>query len=401
MDPFTRTGHATSSEPTVSSAGMVESAAAAPNTTWSQHWSSFIQTYAHAPVLYGTRRLARSSALHPKRTIVSIVLLSFALVTIGLFTNFSVDVDTDEMWTPIQSDPVKHARYISETFAAPPRYFILFFHSYGDTILTVDKFRNMFQAVDTVRAHPDYAENCLEFGDALDRYGERTCDIYGVTKFWWNNVTEFERAVAKDSPEIIHTTTAKRAFLDNVPVLHEEIFGFLKSNFTYVESAQSTSIVIYLPDTDRIRAAEPEMVQSVLDLNEQWGDDDNFRVEVLAYDSIPNELIRGVNKDIPLIPIVFVAMSLFTSFVFSRRHKVYSRGILGAGAVVAIMLSLASGFGLLFIIGTPFSTFHYLLMMIRKDLDSHMVYCVKLPLRSSCPFSFCKLLGAYVESRIY
>jgi uncharacterized BrkB/YihY/UPF0761 family membrane protein len=54
---------------------------------------------------------------------------------------------------------------------------------------------------------------------------------------------------------------------------------------------------------------------------------------------------------IPLVPIVFVIMGIFTSLVFWKKDKVQSRSLLGFGAVMTVLLSIMSGYGLQFLIG--------------------------------------------------
>ena len=56
-----------------------------------------------------------------------------------------------------------------------------------------------------------------------------------------------------------------------------------------------------------------------------------------------------------LIPLVFLLMSLLCILFFSRRDSVLSRGWVGFAAVVTVLLSIMAGFGLLFLIGVPFT----------------------------------------------
>jgi uncharacterized BrkB/YihY/UPF0761 family membrane protein len=60
---------------------------------------------------------------------------------------------------------------------------------------------------------------------------------------------------------------------------------------------------------------------------------------------------RAIVDDIPLVFIVFVVMGIFTSLVFWKKDKVQSRSLLGFGAVVTVLLSIMSGYGLQFVIG--------------------------------------------------
>lgn len=64
-----------------------------------------------------------------------------------------------------------------------------------------------------------------------------------------------------------------------------------------------------------------------------------------------NRFSRAIVNDIPLVPIVFVVMGIFTSLVFWKKDKVQSRSLLGFGAVVTVLLSIMSGYGLQFVIG--------------------------------------------------
>jgi hypothetical protein len=57
---------------------------------------------------------------------------------------------------------------------------------------------------------------------------------------------------------------------------------------------------------------------------------------------------RALVDDIPLVPIVFVMMTLFTSLVFWKQDKVQSRSLLGLSAVLSVFLSIMVGFGLVF-----------------------------------------------------
>jgi hypothetical protein len=68
----------------------------------------------------------------------------------------------------------------------------------------------------------------------------------------------------------------------------------------------------------------------------------------LAHDRFERALVN----DIPLVPIVFIVMAIFTSLIFWKKDKVQSRSLLGFCAVVTVLLSIMSGYGLLFLIGT-------------------------------------------------
>ena len=70
------------------------------------------------------------------------------------------------------------------------------------------------------------------------------------------------------------------------------------------------------------------------------------------------------SADLPLIPLVFVLMSLLCIFLFAKRDKVLSRSWLGFGAVVTVLLSIVASFGFLFLLGVPFTSLTPLLPFI-------------------------------------
>jgi hypothetical protein len=61
---------------------------------------------------------------------------------------------------------------------------------------------------------------------------------------------------------------------------------------------------------------------------------------------------RAIVNDVPLVPIVFVVMSVFTNATFWEKDKVRSRSLMGFGAVLAVIVSILSGYGVLFLSGT-------------------------------------------------
>ena len=66
--------------------------------------------------------------------------------------------------------------------------------------------------------------------------------------------------------------------------------------------------------------------------------------------------MRSIAKDIPLVPIVFIIMSAFCVIVFSKKNRLYSRSMLGLAGVIAVLMSLFAGYGLMFVCGVPFTS---------------------------------------------
>jgi Niemann-Pick C1 protein len=78
---------------------------------------------------------------------------------------------------------------------------------------------------------------------------------------------------------------------------------------------------------------------------------------MLATRSFEDEFVRGVYKDLVLLPLVGFFMKVFTCFVFSKHgDPLNSRVLLGMGANITVTISIMTGYGLLFIIGVPFTS---------------------------------------------
>jgi len=76
-----------------------------------------------------------------------------------------------------------------------------------------------------------------------------------------------------------------------------------------------------------------------------------------ASSSYSEEFLRSIVDDLYLIPVAALIVTGFTIvFAFGKCDKVHSRGLLGAGAVVAIVASIMTSFGILFAVGIPFTT---------------------------------------------
>ena len=49
-------------------------------------------------------------------------------------------------------------------------------------------------------------------------------------------------------------------------------------------------------------------------------------------------MTRAIVNDVPLVPLVFIIMSVFCVVVFFKRDRLYSRSMLGFCGVLAVLL---------------------------------------------------------------
>jgi hypothetical protein len=245
----------------------------------------------HQPILRALLYITSIAASNPKRTIVSVIALSCLLLLVGLLTNFEVDADDDNVWTPTDSRPVSHESWINDESGFPEdtRYFHMMFHSEGGNVLSQGNVKRVFQAFDTVRGLEDYGAIC-NASIYLDEFGDPACPIEGVTSFWNNSAAIFDLEVQSNDEAILAMSAEK--YPDGEPVAEKNIMGFPERyvNGT-LQSAQSYILRIELPDNDDSEKFEKKALDAIIDLDDAWQAESNtnFRVEVSAYRSFEDE----------------------------------------------------------------------------------------------------------------
>ena len=332
--------------------------------TFSQRWTKFIKAVTF-PILEGIQKLTRASALNPKITISTVVLISVGVLVIGLFTGFELVTDEGLLWTPTGSYPSVHSKWIDEKSGFPieSRDMVFVFHAGGaNDILTKENGMKIFQVIDAITTLPDYDAVC-----ARDASG--TCPKSGVTKFWNHSSSIFETSVASDQ-DYIEQISILTYPDDGTPVSVDDIFGNAQRDPSsgLLTSAQSYVLTIQFPedadgDTVSSEEFESKALDVVFDFQEQWKNE-AFKVETFAERSFSDEFERAIVSDIPLVPIVFVLMGIFTCIIFFKRDKVQSRSLLGFMSVVSIFLSIMAGYGLMFVCGISFTSMTQILPFV-------------------------------------
>jgi hypothetical protein len=245
----------------------------------------------HQPILKALLYITSIAASNPKRTIVAVTTLSVLLLVVGLLTNFEVDADDDNVWTPTDSRPVKHENWIDNESGFPEdgRYFHMMFHSEGGNVLSQGDVKRVFQAFDTVRGLEDYDAIC-NASIYLDEFGDPACLVEGVTSFWNNSEAIFDSEVQSDSEAILAMSAEN--YPDGEPVAEKDIMGFPERyvNGT-LKSAQSFILRIEFPDNDNSEKFEKKALNAIIDLDDAWQAESNtnLRVEVSADRSFEDE----------------------------------------------------------------------------------------------------------------
>ena len=316
--------------------------------------------------------ITNHAARNPYSYVIGISLLSFGLLGTGFATNFDMTVVADESYTGKNSIIREQKEWVDHIsgFPSPPLSIRMMIHAQGASVLTQEGVRHAFQVVQDVHTTPEYDAVC---SDELSQkhYNKRhrayvggyssTCNIRGVTMLWNNSQTVMEGEVLSDAD--VQLAVAAKKFPDGSDMDSREIMSRPTHRNGVIVGAESLLMEFMIP-SDHTKSADLEtaVLERLLQLREDWSDHSSqFDLEIFTYSSLEKETTRAVMKDLPLIAVVFVIMALFTCAVFSSKtgstgdgksnYSSSSHMLLGLGAVVCIVLSLATSYGILYIIG--------------------------------------------------
>lgn len=322
-------------------------------------WTRFTDRFIHQHVPEVVTAIALLAIRRPRWTLCSIAFLSLALVVVGYNTNYKLDVDQFKAFAPFGVRPREHQDWIEEESGFPPNdiIFIQLVHANGDNVVGKEGVRRAFEAHEVMRQVEGYDELCAQ---ATYQYnGTVTCQVSSVLRFWNYSQAVFDQTVSSDQ-DVINAVFSE-TYPDGTPVDLGAILGnheaLVTDDGTIVVTAQSLPTAFLLPDvgSDVYTFESAALDATLLHRSKEREDEveQPFRLEVTSQGSYALEFTRAIEKDMPLVPLVFVIMTAFTCTIFFRRHAVESRCLLGLGAVTTILCSILSGYGLMFICGVP------------------------------------------------
>jgi Niemann-Pick C1 protein len=337
----------------------------------------------HKPLRFALVETSAFAAKHPIVTISAISALAIVLGVVGLLTNFRVEHRANKLWTPQGSLPDQHGQWIDSVFPTgfdPRQYFLTtLLHADGGNVVSFEAMRQQFAVIERIRSVVGYTEFCREYGKpicgedepALDFacrwYGipndsdNRDCQIFGVTSFWFQNYTLYHSMVFSDT-DIQRTLSIKSLPGRLADFDISNIVGYPQfDNNGTLTGGKSFLTGIELPRTDfrRSELLERSVTEALKKLQVEINSNSSnpFRLEILATRSFEDEIARGVSKDMMLLPVVGLFLTAFTCLVFYKHGDwLHSRVLLGIGATGTVVISIMTGYGLLFVLGVPFTS---------------------------------------------
>lgn len=343
------------------------------------YWTSATQALHH---ILGTAVTA--CALHavrnPKSWLTIVSILAITVQAAGFFTNFTLELDLDQVFTPVGSRPQAHLTWINSNDGFPDdaRIVQMIFHADGANVLHPAQTRRVLEAVETIRSTDGFQALC-EQGVYVNFDNVKTCRIMSASGYWTNHsLTEFDNQVGNDNNvELLRYTLSAKEFVDGSPVLHDLIVGNYERHpeTRVLTTAQSYMVQMEMPNIDDdTNEFEATMLNNLADLRNQWleedkqkdyGDPTLLNVDILTVYAYQLELLRTIISDLYLMPVCVFMMVGFTCAIFYRYDdKVNSHAMLGLGSVITICMSMFTGNGLMFLFGVPYSAVHQMLPFV-------------------------------------
>lgn len=348
--------------------------------SFSQQWTRTLQSFTK-PILKPFLALSHTAAMNPKITIVSVIVLSFGLMVLGMATNFTAETD-DDIWTPQGSRPIEHGSWVEDEsgFPVDSRTAVMVIHRDGKSLfgddgsdeLALESTKRLFESLDHFRNTPRFDELCALSDYVHPATNETTCQVVSATQFWNDSVAILETETTSNEEALIAMSEDHYPFGGVVD--HDQIIGYNKFEANVLNDGLTYVTIVFLPpDKEDVEGSdsfskdfEKDAVDRMLDLQDEWAaqEGNDFKIEIIVDRSFEDEFGRSLTKDLPLVPSVFLLMSVLCIILFSKKDKVLSRSWMGFGAVVTVLLAIIASFGLLFTIGVPFTSLTPLLPFI-------------------------------------
>ena len=191
----------------------------------------------HRLVTRGIKAIATVAAYYPRITLIVLSLVSVGMMALGLFTNFNVETENNNLWPPPNSLSRDHLTWLftKSHFNYNPVGIDVIVHRNGQNVLGQQGVDRVFEVLEMVREMPGYMEGCAWaelFGD-IHWVGQ--CSIISVADFWKESKTEFHKTVSSDADVI--QILSNRTYPTGIEVQVDAVMGMT----VYDDSNQLTS----------------------------------------------------------------------------------------------------------------------------------------------------------------
>lgn len=361
-----------------------------PSSWVRRHWIRATETMRRG-ITRSMVAIAMQAATYPRLCIMAVIGVSAAFLTAGIMTNLYIDTNLLGVFTPTTSRTIVHRDWAHQESGLPGWVvthvpFKIIVHAHGENVISYEGVEKVFEVWNLATSIEGLDHLCSEQdGLEIDLNVPYTgkCDFQAITGFWNHNQARFEEEVPVGDD--VTRFLLNETYPDGVTVDMGRIFGNLEVQEDGVPlSAEALFAEIALPlnagwTWDDIFAYTDQLKGNITALRQSWAESDetDFVVEFVMEYNVGTEFAQTIYSDFPLLPFVFSVMLVFTCCVFWKWHRVQSRLLLALGSVVTVVLSMATGFGIMFTIGVPYtvvtSILPYIIFGVGLD-DTFIIY---------------------------
>lgn len=296
---------------------------------------------------------------HPIKYICVVLSISIGFPLIAYLTDsFRFESDSKYL-VPKESYPVVQKNWVKNTFVTSrPTYVLL--HASGENVAVEEGVRRMWETEKRLWNVIQESQSIVPGGICGEAPGG--CQLMSATKFWANE-EDFEKTVAAGGDDGVRRRLSSSKFSDGTYVDRSSIYGHFQSDEdNNIQSAQSFRTLLLLGNVfDGDWWIELSLSSAVLELNQEWEQEGSvYHLEVFNVRSAENEAEETVEADTPLVAVAILVMAFYATFALTRCGKnskgqllVSSHGLLGLGAAVTVMISMATGFSFCALTGQP------------------------------------------------
>jgi hypothetical protein len=207
----------------------------------------------------------------------------------GYLARFDLLADGADDWTPFNSLPAKHAKWIDKEpgFPEVARPFFFLLHGQGENVVGRDAIQRTFEALDAARNVEWYDAFCQPSRDHYD-LNKPACEITSVTAFWNHSVdistTKSSRTTTSFKPCRLSTAPTAHACGNG---LHHRILLSKGEKSSTIHSVISFITRIDFPNNANVERMEGKALNAIFDDLDDTGS--SFRLEVQAERSAADE----------------------------------------------------------------------------------------------------------------
>lgn len=273
--------------------------------------------------------------------------------------------ETSKLWVPAKSTAKNHQAVVDEHFGRGGKTASILISALNPStnMLTMDYLDQIWDVYESALAIHTSTGSAYEDVCARPTPAD-LCSVMGILKFWGNDLGTYESQVSSDDD--ILKAVSSSTFPDGTPVFLRSFLGnYILDDAGLVKSAEAAIIFMAVDELkDDAHDYFTVFERSMTEISNDIGDD------LTAYyktdESIDRELENTMTSEVLLSMLTYALMTFFVMVALVKKpySLVNMRSGLAFSAVLTVLLSGFSGYGICAGFGVPLSTMNSVLPFI-------------------------------------